>query len=289
MRLRDLHSFVVVAEEGNFTRAARRLHIAQPPLSYRIQQLESRLEVQLFDRTTRSVTLTAAGQVFMAKIKPVLTAFEEAKQASKRTQSGEIGVLRLGYTGRASQEYLPKLLSRFRRQNPNVTIDLQGPKPTGSLTADVLDNQLDAALCFLPTESSRLASRLLFESEFSLVLSSAHTYADRTVADLADFREEPFIAYPSGAGFHLRRATDQICLDAGFVPQVVRETEASQTLLCLVAAGIGVSIIPQDVKTLSMAGVVYKPISHNTYHLQHGLVWLRENPNPVIGRLLKAA
>src|SRR5699024_7542925 len=188
MKLRDLYSFVVVAEEASFTRAARRLHIAQPPLSYRIRQLEERLGVQLLERTTRSVSLTAAGQVYLEHLKPVLVGLEQANEACKLAQSGDLGVLRLGYTGRASQEYLPGLLSRFRAQNPKVKLDLVGPRPTGALELDLMEERLDAALCFLPLEAPEIATRLLFESAFSIVMSDAHPYAHRDTVALSELQ-----------------------------------------------------------------------------------------------------
>lgn len=285
--MRNLKSFIAVAEEGSFTLAARRLHIAQPPLSYRIRQLEESIGVKLFERTTRSVTLTAAGRVYFERVKPALAAIEQATQESKRVQLGELGVLRIGYTGRASQGYLPSLLNRFRMISPNVALDLHGPRPTGVLASDLLEGAIDAALCFLPLNNKKITSRLLLESKFLIALPNMHPLAQRDTLQLSDLRAEPFVAYPAGQGFHLRQATDQICMAAGFLPNVVRETEASQTLLCLVAAGIGISIIPSDLEPLSIEGVVFKDIPNEQYRLQHGLAWLKANNNPALGQLLK--
>ncbi|HBF85958.1 MAG TPA: LysR family transcriptional regulator, partial [Streptomyces sp.] len=107
--------------------------------------------------------------------------------------------------------------------------------------------------------------------------------ADLAIADLA---HEPFIAYPSGKGFHLRDAMNAICLGAGFMPRVVRETEASQTLLCLVAAGTGVAIIPRDIESFNMEGLVFRPLPADAPKLQHGIAWLDTNQNPALGHLL---
>lgn len=289
MELRHLRSFVVVAQEKNFTRAARRLNIAQPPLSYRIRELEDELGVKLFERHTRSVALTEPGRVYLAHVMPILAAIDQATQACQAAHQGKTGRLRLGYTGRASQEHLPGLLSRFRQAYPRITLDIQGPWATGELRLHLLDEKLDAALCFLPVDDDVIATRCLTESEFAIALSSAHRYANAESLSLQQLQDEPFVAYPSGRGFHLRRAMDEICMDAGFAPHVVRESEASQTLLCLVAAGVGISIIPNEIKSLAVEGVVFKSLPAGTRRLQHGLAWLHTNNNPVLKRFLKIA
>lgn len=287
MELRHLLSFIVVAEELNFTRAARRLHIAQPPLSQRIRELEDHLGVRLFERSTRSVALTSAGRVFLDHIRVLPSQIDEAVQASRRAQLGETGKLRLGYTGRASQAQLPRLLSRLRQAYPDVMLDLHGPLPTGALRLRLLEDELDAALCFLPVEGPGLSTRASSESEFAIALPAAHPLAQSKRLALRTLREETFVAYPVGQGFHLRLAMEALCRDAGFVPRVVRESEASQTLLCLIAAGVGVGLIPREIEALNIEGVVFRSLPRSARRIQHGLAWRRDNTNPALGRLLE--
>lgn len=286
MELRHLRSFIVVAQEKNFTRAALRLNIAQPPLSCRIRELEEELGVKLFDRHTRSVELTEAGRVYLEHVTPIFSALDKASQACLATHQGKTGRLRLGYTGRASQEHLPGLLNRLRQCHPDVNVDIQGPWPTGELRLHLLEKKLDAVLCFLPLDGDGIVSRCLTESEFAIALPSWHPYADQKSLPVQQLSQEAFVAYPAGRGFHLRTAMDEICMDNGFVPHVVRESEASQTLLCLVAAGVGVTIIPEEIKKLAVEGVVFKPLPVGTRRLQHGLAWLESNNNPVLAHLL---
>jgi DNA-binding transcriptional LysR family regulator len=286
MELRHLQSFMVVAEEKSFTRAALRLHIAQPPLSQRIQELERELDVRLFDRSTRKVELTEPGRVFLKHIGPLLQGVHTAVEACQRAQRGELGRLRLGYTGRASQAQLPGLLNRFRQAYPDVTPDILGPLPTGALRLKLLEHELDAILCFLPLSGPGIASQVFTESEFAIALPAFHPLASAETLSLSQLEGEAFVAYPSGQGFHLRQMMATICMDAGFIPRVVRESEASQTLLCLIASGLGIGLIPEEIQSLNIEGVVYRRLPPGTRRIQHGLAWLEGNTNPVLQKLV---
>ncbi len=289
MELRHLQGFMAVAMEQNFTRAARRLHIAQPPLSQRIRELEEDLGVKLFDRNTRYVALTVAGTVFLEHIQPMFHQLDTAIHACRRAARGETGRLRLGYTGRASQERLPLLVRDYRRAFPDINLDIQGPLPTGELRLKLLNDELDAALCFLPIDGPGIESRVLMESELSIAVSESHPLAMTSGVTLAQLAEDPFVAYPAAKGFHLRKAMETLCREAGFVPHVARETEASQTLLCLIAAGTGVGVIPREIETLNIAGIVYHPLLAGASRLQHGLAWRTDNTNPALERMLTLA
>jgi len=287
MELRHLYSFLVVAEEQNFTRAALRLHIAQPPLSKRIRELEEELGVKLFERSTRKVALTEAGRAFHKYIAALPSVIEEAVQASRRAHRGETGTLRIGYTGRASQSQLPGLMSRLRQVYPDVVLDLHGPATTAALRMKLLENELDVALCFLPIEGPGIATRATTEIEFAMALPASHPLAGQAEVEPGQVQSEPFVAYPAGKGFHLRMAMERICREAGFVPYVIRETEASQSLLCQIAAGTGVGLIPMETAALNIEGVVFRPLPTGALRLQHGLAWRQDSANPVLARLLE--
>ncbi len=286
MELRHLHGFLAVAQEQSFTRAAWRLNIAQPPLSQRIRELEEELGVKLFDRSTRRVALTVAGKVFLEHVQPVLHHIDSAVEACRKAERGETGRLRLGYTGRASQEKLPSLVRDFRRSSPDVSLDIQGPLATGELRLRLLNDELDAALCFLPIEGPGIQSHVFMESALAIAMNESHPLADTSSLSLAQLANEAFVAYPSGQGFHLRQAMDRLCREAGFEPRVVRETAASQTLLCLVAAGTGVGLIPREIENMNIEGVVFRDLPPHTRRLRHGLAWRVDNANPALSHLL---
>lgn len=287
MELRHLRGFLAVAQEQSFTRAAHRLHMAQPPLSQRIRELEAELGVQLFERCTRRVHLTQAGQTFLEGVQTLLLQLDKAVEDCRQVNRGERGELRVGYTGRASQQLLPRLVVAFRQRYPDVHLDIRGPHPTGLLRMQLLEEQLDVALCFLPLGDERILTRAFISSEFVLALPASHRLAQQPHVPLSALAHEPFVGYPSNQGFHLRDVMDAACRDAGFTPHVVHESETSQVLMCHIVAGTGVSVIPQELQELEhLGGVVFKPLGADAPRMEHGMAWLRSNRNPALRNLL---
>lgn len=288
MELKHLRSFVAVTEEASFTKAANRLHISQPPLSQRIIELETELGVKLLDRTSRRVVLSAAGQVFFNEVQSLLGQLDLAIQTCRDVHSGETRKLVLGFTGRASHLLLPEVLRGARQEFPSVRLEIKGPKGTGALEEDLINGSIDAALCFLPLPDPRISSKACFTCRFSLVLPRFHSLASRTNIAISDLAEESFVGYPSTGGFQLRRAMNEICKSGGFEPRVMRESESSQVLLCLISAGAGISILPRELSIFGDVGdVVFKSIDDTAVQLQHGVAWLKANTNPALLKLLR--
>lgn len=289
IELRHLRIFLTVAHEKNFTRAANVLHMAQPPLSRQMRELEVAVGADLFDRTTRSVAITAAGNAFLQQIQVVFPQIDFAIQAARNAAKGHEGSLSLGYTGRASQVLLPGLLREFKSRYPSVTVDIDGPYPTGRLKQDLLAQRIDLALCFLPVEEAGLGTTRLLRTTLSIALPVNHRLAQAEVVTVRELRDESFVAYPSSQGFSLRVAMEAECQHAGFRPRVVRESTSSQTLLCLVAAGTGIALIPAETASFLTDGVVFKPLSSSVGKLDHGVVWLESNQNPTLHNMLEIA
>ncbi|GAA5237119.1 LysR family transcriptional regulator [Verticiella sediminum] len=288
MELRHLRSFLTVARERNFTRAAALLHIAQPPLSLRIRELEEDIGVRLFERSTRHVDLTPAGVAFQQRVTELLMLLDRAVEDARRAHDGLTGTLRIGYTGRASHAVLPQLIGELRLKLPDVRLDLVGPGSSGPLAAELLRGNVDVALCFLPVQGESVRTRSLSEVEFVVALPATHRLASRAKVPIKVLREEPFVAYPADQGLRLREAVDDECERAGFLPRVVKEASTSQVLLCLVAAGTGVAIIPREIQDLdAIEGVVCREIEPQPRRLAHGIAWREDNPNPALRRLLE--
>lgn len=287
MELRHLKSFVVLGEELNFTRAANRMHMAQPPFSQRIRQLEEELGVSLFERHSRKVQLTHAGQTFFDEVRPLLLQLESAVEACRQVEQGARGQLRVGFTGRASQVLLPLVVRVCEQNFPDITLDIRGPHPTGDLQLLLLDGELDLALCFLPLVHPGIDTRVHATCELGLALPKAHRLASSRQVTLGDLCADSFVAYPANKGFHLRTAMDDACKRAGFIPRVVRETDTSQVLMSLVAAGVGVTIVPQELQALEESkGLVFKPLSMDDTSVDHGMAWRSDNKNPLLKKLL---
>jgi len=285
MELRHLRSFLALAREKHFTRAASHLHISQPPFSQRIRELEAYLGVPLFERTTRHVALTAAGTVLHKRVTSLLRQLEDAVDECRLLHAGMTQTLRIGYTGRISHTWLPALMRTFQRKYPAVRITLTGPSPTAPLCDGLLCGDLDAALCFLPVKARGIRTRTLTQTDFLLALPQGHKLARHSTLSLTTLRDEVFIAHPQG--FRLREATDSLCARAHFVPRVIEEPETSQALLCLVGAGAGVAIILREIQAMdSIAGVTYREITPTPRKLAHGIAWLERNRNPALHSLL---
>jgi DNA-binding transcriptional LysR family regulator len=288
MELRHLKSFVVLAEELNFTRAANRMHMAQPPFSQRIRQLETEMGVSLFKRHSRQVRLTPAGQAFFDEVGPLLSKLESAIEACQQIERGTKGLLRVGFTGRASQTLLPLVTRVCGRSFPEVTLDIQGPYPTGELQLRLLNGELDIALCFLPLSHPDIDVRVHATCPLGLVLPKNHRLASSISVHLEELSVDPFVGYPANRGFLLRTAMDTACKQAGFIPRVIRETDSSQVLMSLVTAGVGITLAPRELERQEESrDLVFKDLNREGTSLDHGLAWRSNNSNPLLRKFLE--
>jgi DNA-binding transcriptional LysR family regulator len=289
LEMRHLESFVVVAEEKNFSRAALRLHITQPPLSVRIKELEAILKVKLFDRTSKHVRLTAAGEIFRKRLQVAMHALDAAIEASRQIEQGVVGRLRVGYTGIARDLLLPRLLGKFGSLHPKVALDIVGPSATEDLELLLIKEEIDVALCFLPPPDKGLESRTLLITELTLVLPDRHPLARAKNLSLKDVAGEPFVSYPANRGFHLRAAIDAQCAQAGFRARVVKESRWSQSLLCLVAAGVGIAIVPKGRQASRIEGVTFRALHPPLLPLYQGIAWRKGDRSPIVASFLALA
>lgn len=263
MDLRHLRYFLCVAEEMHFGRAALRLGISQPPLSQQIRALEQELGVRLFDRTSRRVRLTQAGRLFEPEARATLVQAERAAQTARLAQQGEIGRLSLGFT--TSGPFVPRIagaLYRFRQAHPHVELVLR-EQGRDEQIENVYNRQLDIGLVrdFLPPvlPDCMLSHNLLTE-EMVLALRTDHPLALREASpSIADLADEPLVLYgaPNGAGF--TEHFFALCEQAGFVPRIAHEARSLATLLGLVSAGFGPTVIAQSMARLHVDNVVNRP------------------------------
>lgn len=268
-----MRAFQTVADEQSFTRAARRLNMTQPPLTERIKELEAALGIRLFNRTTRSVSLTVAGAVFRREVDHVIEALNHAVAAARQADGGLSGTLRIGYTGGVNYVLMPHILRNFRAEFPGITLDLRGPQPSGTLNRLLNEREIDVALCFLPMEGPNVQWDPLLESPLTAVLHERHPLAEQRTIDLADLKAESFVCYPDNSGFPSKLALVAACEKAGFRPVAVQESNAALSILCLVAAGTGVAILPQDSVRMRIPGVAFRTLRPSIGALRHGIAW----------------
>jgi DNA-binding transcriptional LysR family regulator len=262
VELRHLRYFVGVAEELNFTRAARKLRVAQPALSRQIRQLEDEVGVTLFERDRRGVRLTQAGGKFLEEARAVLDQTEKAIRAAQDTGNPEHGTLNLGYVWGLFHSVVPRVVENFRRAAPNVSVNLFDLTTTQQAEA-LRQGQLDLGFIGFAQEADTvgLARLRVGVCEFVVALPAKHQASRRRIIDLSYLAKEMFFTiseatYPSAA-----RMAAAACAEAGFKPRIVQAAERGFTLLGLVAANCGVALVPETLAALPHPGVVFRPLT----------------------------
>lgn len=289
MDLRRLRYFVVVAEEQSFSRAARRLHIAQPPLSNQIKQLETGLEVRLFDRTSRGVRLTEAGQLLLEEARRILSQVEQTARAVRRAGNGEVGRITLGFVPSASNEVLPELLKVFRSEFPGVELFLREMRPD-QVVRSLHDGQTNVGFLYLPLEDPALDVACVSREPLILALPESHALASRESVDLRDVAGEPFIMPARYQMPGLYAQVTEACRAAGFTPEAVqKDVWLMQTIVGLVAGELGVSLVPASLRNFRRTGVVYRPVADLSPTVELGMVWSKDHQSPVMESFLRCA
>ncbi len=283
MNFQRLRYFVAVAEELNFSRAADRLHIAQPPLSYQIKRLEEELGARLFHRTKRSVRLTDAGRLLLEEARGLLIHAEQTASVVHRVGQGEVGRLSVGFVPSAANRILPPLLRTFGERFPSVELQLREVDPD-RLLGSLGDGRVDVGFLYLPFEMDSLNSMTVSREPFVAALPDTHHLAGKPRLTLKGLADEPFILTPRYQGAGLRDKIVAHCRRAGFEPRVVQEAWLMQTTVSLVAGGIGVTLVPASLQNLQRSGVVYKRVEEMSPEIELGVVW----PHGTSSAVLKA-
>ncbi|UMR30876.1 LysR family transcriptional regulator [Massilia sp. MB5] len=290
IELRQLRYFLTVAEELHFGRAAKRLHMTQPPLSQAIQGLEELLGARLFERNRRGVALTPAGDALLTEARRLLDQALELPAIVQRAAAGEAGRLSLAFVSSADYSVLPPFLRAYRSAYPQVQIRLQ--EATSDLQLDeLLHGRIDAGLLIPP-----LPEKAKAELEYLPVLSEPLILA--APADLADLPSEgavdlaalpplPLIVFPRAISPGLHDAILAVFRAAGITPAIGQEAIQMQTIVSLVSAGMGIALVPQSVSNLRRPGVEYRPLTQSTPLVETGLAWRRDNASPVLRGFLE--
>lgn len=294
MELRHLRYFIVLAEELNFSRAAERLQIAQPPLSQQIRALENELGLQLFDRTTRPLQLTPAGQVFLEKAHQVFTQVEQAKVLAKRASRGEIGQLRVGINTSIANSILPDILRTFCDRFPEVEVVLHEQASYQQLQK-LCDRNIDVGFVNLhhlqqiDEKDDTLSFVSILQEPFMIVLPESHPLAQQTQVSLKALANELFILPPAHLPSGLYYQIVSLCQHVGFSPKVRQEATWMSTVLSLVAGGVGISLLPANAQNLQRTGVVFRLIQEQSPIFQIAMVWRRNDSSIILHNFLEVA
>jgi DNA-binding transcriptional LysR family regulator len=283
--IRQLRYFVAVAEDLHFGRAADRLHISQPPLSRQIAALEAALGARLLERNARKVSLTRSGRRFLDDARVVLASFDEACRNAKLAEQGELGELAIGFMMHAAYTVLPGLVRRYVTAHPDVNLQLREVAP-GPLLGDLLAGRFDAAILFDPGYVRGVLKREIYREPLDLAVPPQHPLALRGRICITDLDGEPLIATARDAAPTLHAKIDEWCRSAGFAPTIRLEAQLQQTILRLVAEGLGLALLPRSVGQLAIGGVVLREVE-GAPTLAHVVAWRSRSLNPALPPFLK--
>ena len=286
MELRHLRYFRAVAEELHFGRAAERLHIAQPPLSQQIRQLERELRVTLLTRTTRSVELTPAGRAYLLRAVAILDDVDDAGEQARRISDGLEGRLVIGCVGSATYSLLPRLVRTLRETLPGVEVSVRGEMLAPAQLLALQAGEIDLALLRPPVRQPGVATEVIRRDRLLAVLPAGHPLAAYEELSVADLRDEEFVAHAGHGRSVMSSILAAACADAGFVPNVRHEVTETSTLVTLVAAGLGVAIVPAPTAALDIAGVDYRPLTPTTLGVDLLAGTLTTTDNPLIDNVI---
>jgi len=284
MELRHLKSFLAVADGLSFTRAAAQLHLSQPALTAHIQQLESDMGVQLFVRNRRSVELTAAGISLPKDAAAILQQIQDAALRVQRVARGEAGQLRIGFVASAATSLVPAIVLAFRRQYPEVVLDLLNVRSTEQI-AQLKTGELDAGFLRLPVADAGLEITPIHKEPFVLVVPAGHRMAEAPEFHPRDARDESFIAYARRWAPGFFDLWTGIFEHAGFTPRITQETGVMSTLLALVAAGAGIAVVPRGLAARSVEHIAIRTLPARSSLSEIGLATRFKDGNPLLVRL----
>jgi DNA-binding transcriptional LysR family regulator len=288
LELRQFRQFIAVAEELNFHRAAERLHMSQPPLTQALQRMEEDLGVKLFERSNRSVRLTQAGTIFLDEARRTIAQAERAVTTARQAAQGFIGFLRIVFVSSAMNVYLPPVLRAFHQRHPEVVLKLH-ERTSGQQTKEIQTEWADVGFLMPPLlEASDLQLETVFRESLVAALPRQHRLAKNRQIQLQELASEPFVMLPALQGPGLYAHILIACARAGFTPRIVQEAHHMRSLIGLVAAEIGVTIMPASLQDPRQTEVVYREFHDADSAPQYDLavVWRAADTSPVLQAFL---
>ncbi|NEQ49686.1 MAG: LysR family transcriptional regulator [Leptolyngbya sp. SIO3F4] len=287
MELRHLRYFLAVAEELHFGRAAKRLQMAQPPLSQQIKQLERELGVQLFARTRRKVSLTVAGEVLQQESQQIFQQLEQTVTRTQQAARGEVGRLAIAFVSSAMYSLLPDYLKQFREQYPQIDIILHELSSREQIQG-LLENRLDIGLMRPPVEHDALQAKSVLQESLVAALPLDHRLASQEHISVRALQDELFILFPRPMATRLYDQIISFCdQEGGFSPTVVQQAAQMQTILSLVAADIGVTIVPESLRSLQRRGVCFRSFTEPTPQAEVCIVCKQKPVAPTVEAFLQ--
>jgi DNA-binding transcriptional LysR family regulator len=286
MELRHLRYFAAVAELLHFGRAAAHLQIAQPSLSHQILQLERELQATLLRRTTRRVQLTEPGRLFLQEAREILAHADRAAVVVRRASRGEVGTLRVAFAHWMDPTTIIASVKSFSGRHPAIQFDLQTMCVPLQVAA-LRDERLDVGFIRPPLGEPPLTSERVTAEPFVVALPASHRHAARGRLRLAALADEAFILVARGVVPIFYDLVLKVCRDVGFVPHVGHQVDDPLMVLGLVAAGVGVSLVPASARRTRPRGVVLRPLAPSPHILQTAVAWRADSSSPLVAGFLQ--
>jgi DNA-binding transcriptional LysR family regulator len=288
MELRHLRYFLAVAEELHFGRAAARLHISQPPLSQQIRRLEKELQAPLFNRTKRHVELTNAGRVFLAEARSLIAQAEQAAGNAQRASRGEIGQLLIGCDLWVDFLNGARIIRLFARRHPDVEVELRDLTATEQISA-LEGGRIHVGILRPPVPSKALQSERLFSENLVVAFPRGHRFRKIARVSWAVLGAEPYVLFSRRRAPAFDALVARACHDAGVTLKVKYEVDHPQTILAVVEAGLGISLVPASLGMLRRPGIAYRRLSPAGPALETVIAWRRDSELPLVQAFLKVA
>jgi len=285
MELRLLHYFVTLAEELHFGRAAQRLCISQPPLSVAIRQLEEELQAQLFERNSKGVRLTAAGDHLLGKARQLLQLSQNAAQETRDVARGTVGHLRLGFVGSSLYRGLPQALESMQKSHPRVRVDMLEANSAEQIQG-LLQMRLDLALVHSIQPPESVSSQLIVDEPFMVCLPDHHPLRTHKTIDLSDLRDDRLILFSNLVSPTYHQRIYEMCLACGFAPDVRHEVRHWLSVISLVSLGQGVALVPAALERVGLPRLTFRPLRGAHPHSEMLAMWRRSPANPLVQALL---
>ncbi|GAA1216259.1 LysR family transcriptional regulator [Prauserella alba] len=287
MDLHHVKAFLAVAEELHFGRAAARLHIAQPPLSRTIQQLERHLGSPLFDRTTRRVSLTAQGEALVPAAYDIVNAFDAAERAVAHAGEGAVGKVSIGFAGPSSHPLISALAQRVRQEQPGIELALSSTTYGSDAIGQLADGTLDMAIVRWDATPSGMRSRVVRVDHYVIVVPESHPLAGRDSVGMDELVDEPWVFLEAASGSSLRDTAIRKAEQTGFTPRIAQHGPDTWTLMALVAAGVGLTMtVDTAFRNVITTGLSVIPLEGGREEALARLIW-RTETTPAVDRVLE--
>lgn len=288
MDIRQFDAFLTVAEELHFGRAAERLHLTQPALSRLIRSMEKDLGTQLFERTTRRVSLTQSGQALLKPARTIQEQMQGIHRVARSAQDGEIGTIRVGFAGFTGYALVSQLARHVTTSHPGITLDLHPRNYSGEATQLVQEGEIDLAVLSLPAPPG-VETLPMIDETLMVAVPDHDRLAQRDAVTVAELAHRHFVSYPASHGSRVRDAMISLCTAAGFVPTIAQEAPDPYSLLTLVGAGVGLSMVVSSATNTRIAGVKYLEITGSNITLPIAIGWRHSNPSVALSRVIDVA